>query len=182
MRKKVITKDLLLETAGNIIKEYNLEACTMREISRQTGIASGTIYNYYTSREALLTDLFEKSWKETGDNLELISNNELPVEQKFIAYCQYLSTEITNRKGLGRALFGDALNIEKLAFNTKNNIFSKMIKAITRILKESPRNVKLNQQEIDMISEWVLILIISIQHCKTVPHDEAFTELCSRFL
>ena len=44
-----------------LVEKVGLSGLTMADIARAAGIATGTLYVYYSSKEALLQDLFRKS-------------------------------------------------------------------------------------------------------------------------
>ena len=44
-----------------LVEKVGLSGLTMADIARAAGIATGTLYIYYSSKEALIQDLFQKS-------------------------------------------------------------------------------------------------------------------------
>jgi len=182
MRKKVVTKDFLLEIAGNIIKEEDLKACSMRAVSRKAGIGVGTLYNYYSSREELLIDLFDKSWKQTMTDLAGISLEDLPLEKKFEKWCLHLTQEIKDRKGLGRAIYGDAIDVKKMNLENKNSVIQHMTSSVKNIMKDAEVNKELNNERLTLISEWVVLAVLTNVHRKSVSETELVDELMNRYI
>lgn len=52
--EKDATRDRIVEAALALFRQHGLEATTTREIARQARIATGTLFNYFTSKEAIL--------------------------------------------------------------------------------------------------------------------------------
>jgi AcrR family transcriptional regulator len=54
---KVANRNAILEAAREVFAEYGYGATTVRDIIRRTGLASGTFYNYYKSKEEVFEAL-----------------------------------------------------------------------------------------------------------------------------
>jgi len=58
-------KELILETAEKLLFQVGYKGFKIREIASRCGIASGTIFNYFASKEMLITAIMARDW----DNL-----------------------------------------------------------------------------------------------------------------
>ncbi len=56
-RTKVANRQAILDAARAVFGELGYEAATVRDIIRRTGLASGTFYNYYKSKEEVFDAL-----------------------------------------------------------------------------------------------------------------------------
>ncbi len=56
-RKKLETRQALLEAAVRLFHEKGYEATTVEEITERADVAKGTFFNYFSSKEALLGEL-----------------------------------------------------------------------------------------------------------------------------
>lgn len=66
MRKKDETlRDILLKAAQDIADTEGIEAVNIRSIAGKAGIASGTVYNYFSNKGEILLALTESYWKQT---------------------------------------------------------------------------------------------------------------------
>ncbi|MCI8797243.1 MAG: TetR/AcrR family transcriptional regulator [Dorea sp.] len=66
MRRKDDTlRGTLIELAQHIADTEGIEAVNIRSIARKAGIASGTIYNYFSNKDEILLALTEEYWKQT---------------------------------------------------------------------------------------------------------------------
>jgi AcrR family transcriptional regulator len=54
---KLATRNRILEAARALFAERGFEAVTTRDIARAAGIASGTLFNYFSTKEAIATAL-----------------------------------------------------------------------------------------------------------------------------
>lgn len=66
MRKKDDTlRDTLLNVARSIADTEGIDAVNIRTIAQRVGIATGTMYNYFASKDEILLALTEEYWKQT---------------------------------------------------------------------------------------------------------------------
>lgn len=66
MRRKDDTlRDTLLSFARTVADTEGIEAVNIRSIAQKAGIASGTVYNYFSNKDEILLALTEEYWKQT---------------------------------------------------------------------------------------------------------------------
>lgn len=54
----------LLDEARRQVEESGLSAMTIRSVAKACGVGVGTVYNYYSSKEALVAGFMLGDWKE----------------------------------------------------------------------------------------------------------------------
>ncbi|OYU69184.1 MAG: hypothetical protein CFE28_03715 [Alphaproteobacteria bacterium PA2] len=57
----------ILEQAADLIQREGLAAVTMERLARDSGISKGLVYNYFPSRDALLTALLQREQDQLRD-------------------------------------------------------------------------------------------------------------------
>ena len=66
MKKKDDTlRDTLLNLARSIADRDGIEAVNIRTIAQRAGIATGTMYNYFSNKDEILLALTEEYWMQT---------------------------------------------------------------------------------------------------------------------
>src|SRR5262245_11180108 len=65
------TKEKILAAALALFRENGLDGTTTRQISKKAGIAEGTLFNYFKTKEDLALFFFQK---ETRDLIEWFRN------------------------------------------------------------------------------------------------------------
>ena len=58
-RTKTANRQAILDAAREVFGELGYDAATVRDIIRRTGLASGTFYNYYKSKEEVFDEVRE---------------------------------------------------------------------------------------------------------------------------
>lgn len=67
---KVQNRQAILDAAREVFGELGYEAATVRDIIRRTGLAAGTFYNYYRSKEEVFTALADEGARRFGPILK----------------------------------------------------------------------------------------------------------------
>jgi AcrR family transcriptional regulator len=63
-QKDETMRDILLTNARMITDTRGIDELSIRFIAKKSGVAVGTVYNYFSNKEELLLALTEKYWKE----------------------------------------------------------------------------------------------------------------------
>ena len=66
---KAATRQRILEAARRLFESQGFEAATTRDIADAAGIASGTLFNYFATKEAILASLASEAVASSDDKL-----------------------------------------------------------------------------------------------------------------
>ena len=69
-QNKRANRAAILDAARRVFLEQGYEAVTIRDVVRQTELASGTFYNYFRTKEDLLRALVEQHVQELTAELQ----------------------------------------------------------------------------------------------------------------
>ena len=76
MRTKVGNKEKdILDAAITVFAEYGYNDAKISKIAEVAGVASGSVYLYYKSKEDILLCIFKQIWDQLSDELEIVVNN-----------------------------------------------------------------------------------------------------------
>ena len=67
-------RSAILKATMELITEHGFHATPMSMIAKQAGVAAGTIYNYFPSKDVLINQLYTELKEKMGD--ALLQNNE----------------------------------------------------------------------------------------------------------
>lgn len=63
MNKIITSREALLLTAKTIVMEQGANSLNMRNLAKQSGVATGSVYNYFSSKAEVLIALVEDFWR-----------------------------------------------------------------------------------------------------------------------
>jgi AcrR family transcriptional regulator len=96
-RTKVANRQAILDAARAVFGELGYEAATVRDIIRRTGLASGTFYNYYKSKEEVFDALADDGARRFRPILRAESDKAVDFESflrgAIRAYFEFLEGE-----------------------------------------------------------------------------------------
>jgi AcrR family transcriptional regulator len=97
---KVQNRQAILDAAREVFGELGYETATVRDIIRRTGLAAGTFYNYYRSKEEVFAALADEGARRFGPILKSI-RAQSPGFEDFVrraieAYFEFLADEHRN--------------------------------------------------------------------------------------
>lgn len=75
-RKKKETRKKIVNTTIRLIQDNGFEATTMEQIAKDTDIAKGTLYNYYSVKEAIISDYIKQTF-DTKNSERLLNIEDL---------------------------------------------------------------------------------------------------------
>jgi AcrR family transcriptional regulator len=63
MKKEYTSRQALRAAALHIVETESLSAVSIRRVAEECGVASGTVYHYYPSKDELLADVLTEFWQ-----------------------------------------------------------------------------------------------------------------------
>lgn len=99
MSQPVTSREALLEAATAIVERQGVAALSIRGLARESGTGTGTVYNYFPSKEeltvAVIEHFFARAFYEEFCHPATTEN--------FVAYCERLCREVHRVIGTFRA-------------------------------------------------------------------------------
>ena len=94
---KVQNRQAILDAAREVFGELGYEAATVRDIIRRTGLAAGTFYNYYRSKEEVFAALADDGARRFAPILKGLRGKGGPLEtfvrEAIVAYFEFMADE-----------------------------------------------------------------------------------------
>lgn len=75
----------ILEAAKRVFGEHGFEKAKMVDIAKSAGLAAGTLYNYFESKERIFQSLIETQLGEAAARFEVIAQKDLPPKESLAA-------------------------------------------------------------------------------------------------
>jgi AcrR family transcriptional regulator len=83
---KAATRQRILEAARQLFAAKGFEACTTRQIADAAGIATGTLFNYFATKEAVLASLAAEAVAGVHRDFEDRNSKEASLEEELFAF------------------------------------------------------------------------------------------------
>jgi AcrR family transcriptional regulator len=146
-RNKEQTKERILEAALALFRQKGLEATTTKEISRKAGIAEGTLFNYFKTKEDLALYFFQK---ETEDLIQWFGADarlqKAPLPEKLFAILHRQLEYLEPYEEFIGAVFCRSLqpasSLSPLSFESQE-LRLKYLRFIRSVLQEAEQNAEI---------------------------------------
>lgn len=94
-------EEIIFKFAKELFYEKGYEQVSMKDISERSGIAVGTLYNYYSNKKELYFSVLEKSWEDTFEKLNFILEEDIDEKKRLKNAIKTIYCEILDRKCMG---------------------------------------------------------------------------------
>ena len=105
-------RSLIIASGVNVFVEKGVAEATVRDIIRSTGLASGTFYNYFKSKEEVLVAIFDDFASEIGEN---IRSSKHAVPKDFESFLRIKISTFLKISILEISILSGALSLANLA-------------------------------------------------------------------
>lgn len=160
MASPIISKESILKVAKEIVSTEGLNALNIRKVARESGIAIGSVYYYFPSKDDLLIDVIEGVWEDIF-KLDYAGCEE----NSFVEYIE----RIFNHTAEGIKKYPNFFTIHSLSFKAQNmnkakgsmREYLEKFKVNLKISIDRDANVNQNAFDADFTKDKLVQFIIS---------------------
>lgn len=133
-RRKVILAAALEEFSA-----HGFEAARLDDVARRAGIAKGTIYLYFSDKEALFQELVRSEISPIVGTLEHVTQIEAPIRMIAEQFVELFVREVieTRRKDIIRLIISEGPRFPKLAEFYYREVISRALVAVRAVLRRA---------------------------------------------
>ena len=158
MRDSAATKDLIERTALKLFAEKGVKETTIRDIATVAGIAEGTLYRHYASKDDLSSRLFISNYIALGAELARIEEQEKTTQDKIEAMIRYFCVVYEKDKDMFNYLFLTRHNhIQKLTPRLPNPYL-----VFRRVIRLGMNRGDIPTQDADVATSMVMGVVLQV--------------------
>ena len=140
-KKKIETKNRIFEVSGRLFKEKGFENTTVDEIAKEAGIAKGTFFNYFPTKETLLLYFGEQRDELIYNLIENETKRSIPAKEKITNLLVRLAESYEKDRELTKLLiFEYRRYIGYSGLKPANSRSRRIIKILQDLLEEGMKN------------------------------------------
>ncbi|MBK5242448.1 TetR/AcrR family transcriptional regulator [Clostridium sp.] len=76
-------RETIILEAKNILLTQSFKELSIRELAKSCNIGTGTFYNYFSTKEKLVVEIFRGDWKKVSNLVDELKITEEPCKEKF---------------------------------------------------------------------------------------------------
>ena len=138
-KKKIETKNRIFEVSGKLFKEKGFENTTIDEITKEAGIAKGTFFNYFPTKESLILYFAEQKADLIYDLRQEEALTHLPTKERIKRFLVAMAESYEKDKDLTKLLFMEYkryIEISRPELNKERSPHYRLIKVLLDLLEE----------------------------------------------
>ncbi|QVK19348.1 TetR/AcrR family transcriptional regulator [Mycoplasmatota bacterium] len=167
MRKLENQKQIILDTAKQILQSGEYQNLSIRKISTECKIGIGTVYNYYKNKTDILMDIIKDFWMNYISSVTCKINNCTSLLDKIdIFYYELVSYSSRFRYELvSKELNSSILDKGRALHNDAQSILVKLIKT------EVNKDYIMSEEEQDDLSSFIANNLVALIIIKTYDYS-----------
>src|SRR4051812_30625332 len=107
---KQATRQRILEAARRLFARDGFDGAATRDLAREAGIAAGTLFNYFPTKEALVMTLAAEALAEARDGCDSKRRGEESLEEDLFAFIAAALRSLEAMRGYLRPVLEGALS------------------------------------------------------------------------
>ncbi len=144
MKKAATSKDVLTECARQIAYQEGIGKLSIRRLASESGIAIGTVYNYFPSKADLIAEVLEDFWKQVfhgnggfPGSMEQLASTPFPEAVEILFDCMQKNLRVFREEFLADLAQLDRVEKEK-SRKTEKRYFQHMKQGLLMLLEQDP--------------------------------------------
>ncbi|MFD1417844.1 TetR/AcrR family transcriptional regulator [Companilactobacillus keshanensis] len=96
-----VTRENIIETAESLLQQKGYEKMSVSDITRASGVAKGTFYNYFNKKEDIIFELNKRHMSDLSDQITKFSQQD-PAESIRNYLSNFLQTIVNSQVNMAR--------------------------------------------------------------------------------
>lgn len=132
-------EELILQAAEEVFQEKGYHEASMDEIAGRVGIAKGTIYTHFPSKEELVIEIFNRNMQKFLDGVEAISATAQTPRAKLEAILQFIYTGLYTKQTHLLSVMYNGVDLKRMIVEKSGcvrGLWDSLVIRITQLLEE----------------------------------------------
>lgn len=154
------TIDVILEATSELLKEKGFKSVSTNKIVEKAGVSIGTLYQYFPSKESVLSFLLQKQFNKTTDeflkHLDQIDLKNKTLKQGIEEILSTLFKHYDVKGPIYKELLFSVISLESLKFTLQND--ERVSKALLEKMKTFESEIK-----VENLEKAIFVIIYSLK-------------------
>lgn len=129
-------RNLIIDAAIEVISEQGFQRTTIKQIASKAGIADGTIYNYFKSKDDILLGIVARLSEEESQDIQMAEANELDFAAFVEMFVQPRMEEINGRYQTLKVVLPEMMTNPELSSRAYEQIYGPMFVVIEEYFQQ----------------------------------------------
>jgi TetR/AcrR family fatty acid metabolism transcriptional regulator len=164
--------ELIRQAAIRVFAREGFHQARMETIAHEAGVAVGTIYNYFDSKEKVLLSIFKAEFEERVHFYKELRESGLSIPEQIQRILQAHFSLLSERKELAQLLLRERFNLSKGFKNKVLDLYREMLQQIEVVIREGVEQGRVRSCNPRIIAPALLGVVQSISACGMLYPEE----------
>lgn len=129
-------RDIILDAAIRVFAEKGYYLSRTLDISTEAGVAYGSLYSYFSSKDDILLSIFRERWRILLERIDLINSNSSDPDERFLAIIDFIFRSYQRNPAMMKVLIMDVPRHKDFYTPENWKIYNAFFKALADIFRE----------------------------------------------
>ena len=137
MKEKNLPKrDIILNAAIRVFAEQGYHSCRTLDISNEAGVAYGSLYHYFKSKDDILLSIFRERWKLLLAQMDRMNEEIDDPEKRLIAIFDFIFRSYENYPDMMKVLIMDVPRLKQFYSPENQKLYNRFFTGLAEIFRE----------------------------------------------
>ena len=136
IEKELSKRDIILNSAIKVIAEKGYYSCRTLDISGEAGVAYGSLYQYFKSKEDILLSIFRERWDFLIKLMAKVNKTIINPIDKLKAIFDYIFASYEHNPELMKVMIIDIPRVKQFYSKEDRKLYNRFFMGIEDIYKE----------------------------------------------
>ncbi len=137
MKEKSLPKrDIILNAAIRVFAEQGYHSCRTLDISNEAGVAYGSLYHYFKSKDDILLSIFRERWRNLLDEMDRLSEEVDDPEKRLIAIFDFIFRSYERYPDMMKVLIMDVPRLKQFYSPENQKLYNRFFTGLAEIFRE----------------------------------------------
>lgn len=148
-------KEAIRKAAIKVMAKEGFYNTKMQSIADEAGIAIGTVYLYFKSKEAILDYIFKIEYEKRLEFIENLKNSNMPFLQQLINFLTFHLCNLINYPDAAKVLIQESIDPALHKLEWINKAFSGIPKIFRQLLDNAKESGEIRDIDSDIIGSTI---------------------------
>lgn len=156
---KTDKKQSIYLAAAKLFGEKGFERTSLDEVAQKAGVAKGTIFYHFQSKDKLFSELIKEGVMQITEKIDLIAAKDIPVEEKLNLVVEFHFEFFKDNRDICLMILGQMGNFQKRWQDNIKLIRNSYLKSMERIVAEAKEKNTISH---NLETESLIIILFSL--------------------
>lgn len=134
--KNLSKRDIILNAAIKVFAERGYHSCRTLDISKEAGVAYGSLYHYFKSKDDILLSIFRERWNLLIRRMDRFNEEIDDPTEKLTAIFDYIFRSYQQNPDMMKVLIMDVPRLEEFYTQENWKLYNRFFMGVAEIFRE----------------------------------------------